>query len=74
MECGPTILKEQYENYETNSILFGVSFERIDALRTGNIRIYSDQCHGKSVALSNYRGKVLLIVNTATRCGFHSTI
>ena len=35
---------------------------------TNDIKVKDDA--GKDVSLSNYKGKVLLIINTATRCGF----
>ena len=40
----------------------------LSAQRIYDFKVKDDA--GKEVSLSDYKGKVLLIVNTATRCGF----
>ncbi len=49
------------------TILFNIS---IAMAQTSVLDFTVKDRKGSDVALSNYKGKVLLIVNTATRCGF----
>ena len=55
-------LKVMYVGYETKEINIGMKQNVFDFT-------VKDR-RGNDVSLSEYRGKVLLIVNTATRCGF----
>ena len=52
----------------TICLLAVASFLSVSAQSIYDIKVKDDA--GKDVSLSDYKGKVLLIVNTATRCGF----
>ena len=50
------------------SLLAFLSLSNASAQTVYDFNVKNDE--GKEVSLSNYKGKVMLIVNTATRCGF----
>ena len=50
------------------SLLAFLSLSNASAQSVYDFNVKNDE--GKEVSLSNYKGKVMLIVNTATRCGF----
>lgn len=56
VECGSKTIPEETTNSEEPAVTTVYDFTVIDN-------------QGKEVSLSQYKGKVLLIVNTATRCG-----
>ena len=50
------------------SLLAFLSLSNASAQTVYDFKVTNDE--GKEVSLSDYKGKVMLIVNTATRCGF----
>ena len=50
------------------SLLAFLSLSNASAQMVYDFKVTNDE--GKEVSLSDYKGKVILIVNTATRCGF----
>lgn len=50
------------------SLLTFLSLSNASAQTVYDFKVTNDE--GKEVSLSDYKGKVILIVNTATRCGF----
>ena len=50
------------------SLLAFLSLSNASAQTVYDFKVTNDE--GKEVSLSDYKGKVILIVNTATRCGF----
>ena len=50
------------------SLLAFLSLSNASAQTVYDFNVKNDE--GKEVSLSDYKGKVILIVNTATRCGF----
>lgn len=50
------------------SLLTFLSLSNASAQTVYDFKVTNDE--GKEVSLSDYKGKVMLIVNTATRCGF----
>ena len=50
------------------SLLAFLSLSNASAQTVYDLKVTNDE--GKEVSLSDYKGKVMLIVNTATRCGF----
>ena len=49
-------------------VLTMLCMQTLSAQSIYDIKVNNDE--GESVSLADYKGKVLLIVNTATRCGF----
>lgn len=55
-------------NFLICSLLAFLSLSNASAQTVYDFKVTNDE--GKEVSLSDYKGKVILIVNTATRCGF----